>query len=94
MHIECQDSKHPEKKQVTLEDSIKQAAMDAGFFTEREYEIIVDLGLGICLPGDEKYTIKLKIGEFELNSGKPRESKKGYNRWSERFNTTTFKTVY
>ena len=94
MHIECQDSKHPERKQAGLEENIKQIAIDHGLFNENEYEIIVDIGLGICLPGDEKYTIKVKIGDFELNSSKPKESKPGYNRWSERFNTTTFKSVY
>ena len=94
MHIECQDSKHPERKQIELEDSIKQQAIDRGLYADHEYEIICDVGLGICLPGDEKYTIKVKIGDFELNSSKPKESKKGYNRWSERFNTTTFKSVY
>ena len=94
MHIECGDNKHPERKQVALEESIKQTAIDLGLFTENEYEIIADVGLGICLPGDEKYTIKIQIGDFTLQTSKPKESKPTYNRWSERFNTTTFKSVY
>ena len=79
---------------IALKEDIKPKAMELGLYAENEYEIIADIGLGICLPDDEKYTIKIKIGDFELNSSKPKEAKKGYNRWSERFNTTTFKTVY
>ena len=94
MHIECADSKHPERKQQPLNEDIKPKAMELGLYAENEYEIIADIGLGICLPDDEKYTIKIKIGDFELNSSKPKEAKKGYNRWSERFNTTTFKSCY
>ena len=66
MHIECADSKHPERKQAALEESIKQTAIDLGLFTENEYEIIAEVGLGICLPGNEKYTIKIQIGDFNL----------------------------
>lgn len=66
MQIDCEDSKHPERKQCPLEDSLKQTAIDFGLFTPNEYEIIADIGLGICLPGDEKYTVKIKIGDFEL----------------------------
>ena len=69
-------------------------AIDAGYFNENEYEVIADVGLGICLPGDESYKVKIKIGDFELTSSKPKESKKGYNRWSERFNTTVMKSSF
>ena len=64
MQIDCEDSKHPERKQCPLEDSLKQTAIDFGLFTENEYEIIADVGLGICLPGDEKYTVKIVIGDY------------------------------
>ena len=94
LHIECQDSKHPERKEQELEESIKQTAIDLGYFNEKEYEIIADVGLGICLPGNKKYKVRIKIGEFELTTSDPKESKDGYNRWSERFNTQTMKTSY
>ena len=42
--------------------------------------------MGIALPSNSKqYKVKIKIGEFELETDKPKESKPGYNRWSERF---------
>ena len=95
MHIECQDSKHPERKEVPLEETVKQTAIDLGLFTENEYEIIADIGLGICLPGDEKYYINIMIGDaYDVTTSKPKESKKGYNRWSERFPVQTIKSPY
>ena len=68
MHLECADSKHPERKMAPLEESIKQTAIDLGLFTENEYEIIADVGLGICLPADNKYTIKIQIGDFSIQT--------------------------
>ena len=94
MHIECEASKHPERKSVELEESIKQTAIDLGFFKENEYDFIADIGLGICLPGDNKYTVKVQIGDFSKTTAKPKEAKPGYNRWSERFAQETFKSVY
>ena len=50
--------------------------------------------MGICLPGHENYTVKIRIGDFVKSSKTPQESKPGYSRWSERINMTTFKSVY
>ena len=50
--------------------------------------------MGICLPGYENYTVRIRIGDFVMNSKAPAESKPGYNRWSERIGSTTFKSVY
>lgn len=40
--------------------------------------------MGICLPlsAENDYRVKIKIGEFELTTDKPKEGKPGYNRWS------------
>lgn len=42
----------------------------------------------------DKYHIKIKIGEYELETANPKEHKNGYNRWSERFNQTIMRTHY
>lgn len=42
--------------------------------------------MGINLPSNNtKYKVMIKIGDFELLTADPKEHKKGYNRWSERF---------
>jgi hypothetical protein len=86
MQIESVDSKHPERKEAVLEDTIKQQAISLGFFQEKEYEVIGEIGMGICLPSNSKqYKIKIKIGDFELITENPKEYKQGYCRWSERW---------
>jgi hypothetical protein len=36
-----------------------------------DYEIIAEIGMGISLPANEKYTAMLKIAEFEMKTDKP-----------------------
>ena len=39
-------------------------ATNIGYFKEKEYQIIADVGMGICLPSNSsKYKVKIKIGE-------------------------------
>lgn len=94
MQVESEDSKHPEKREQPLEDGIKQKAIDLQVGAEHEFEIIAEVGMGVCLPGQRDYKIKIKIAEFELITDKPKESKQGYNRWGHRFAQTTFKLPY
>ena len=57
--------------------------------------MIAEVGMGISLPSNSsKYKIKIAIGDFELLTEYPKEEKPGYNRWSERFQKTIFKTTY
>ena len=67
MQIEAADAKHPERKSQALEDTIKQDAISLGFFQEHEFDIIAEVGMGISLPSNSSsYTIKIKIGDFEM----------------------------
>ena len=86
MQIESNDAKHPERKEAPLEETIKQQAISLGLFEGHEYEVIGEIGMGICLPSNsQKYKIMIKIGDFELLTDNPKEFKSGYNRWSERW---------
>ena len=86
MQIEAEDSKHPERKEAVLDDTIKQQAISLGYFEDHEYEVIGEIGMGISLPSNStKYKVMIKIGDFELITEAPKEAKHGYNRWSERF---------
>ena len=86
MQIEAEEAKHPERKVQALEESINRQAIQLGFFQEHEYEVIAEVGMGICLPSNSKnYKVKICIGEFSMVTDAPKEAKNGYNRWSERF---------
>ena len=95
MHLESADCKHPERREQALEVTCKQAAVNGKLFTQRPYDLIVEVGQGICLPtNNTKYLIKIKIGEFEIITEAPKESKPGYNRWSYRCPQQVMKSVY
>ena len=51
-----------------------------------EYDLIADVGMGLCLPSyAETYTVKIKVAEHEFSTkGSPAEQKPGYNRWNQR----------
>mmetsp|Transcript_9294 Transcript_9294/g.6665 ORF Transcript_9294/g.6665 Transcript_9294/m.6665 type:complete len:85 (-) Transcript_9294:3814-4068(-) len=68
MNIECEDSKHPEKQEIDLDPEIKKKAVDLGYFEPKDYEIIADVGMGVMLPGKNKYKIKIVINDFEIES--------------------------
>lgn len=96
MHIEATDSKHPERKVQTLESGIKEQATDKKLFKEKSYDIIAEVGMGVSLPENSKqYRIKIKIGDaYEKVTANPKESKTGYNRWSERFEQIEAKSCF
>ena len=95
MQIEATDAKHPERKSQVLEDTIKQDAISLGFFQEHEFDVIAEVGMGIALPSNSSsYKVMIKIGDFEMLTESPKESKSGYNRWSERFQKRVMKTPY
>ena len=86
LHIESKEAKHPERKSCTLDENIKQQAVSLGLFDEVEYEVIAEVGMGIALPSNSsQYKVKIKIGDFEMETDWPKEYKTAYNRWSERF---------
>lgn len=51
-----------------------------------QYEIICEIGSGICLPEtNNKYKIRIAINDFNFSTEKPLESKNNYCRWNKRF---------
>ena len=93
MHIEAEEVKHPERKEQALDVKIKEESISLGLFDEQEYEIIAEIGLGISLPSNNTYyKVMIKIGDLEMTTAWPKEYKQGYNRFSERFQSTIFKS--
>jgi hypothetical protein len=104
MQIEAHDAKHPERDVRELEKTIKETAINLKCFKPRPYTIILEVGMGICLPpktsgglltSASPFKIRVKIGDaFDWTSGNPKEDKGTYSRWSERYNQQTIQTIY
>lgn len=45
-------------------------ALAEEYLIEREYEVIAEVGQGISLPGNEKYSIMIKLADNELRTDK------------------------
>ena len=65
-----------------------------GALEQNEYEIIVEIGVGICLPKKTNYHIKVSINDFFVETKDPKECKENYCRWSERLEGINFKGPY
>lgn len=60
----------------------------------KDYEIIAEVGVGIALPSNNKYTVKVKIADFEMRTPKPAVADNAFNRWNHRFETTVYQAPY
>lgn len=58
---------------------------------------MAEVSQGILLPGKEKYRIKIKVGDFEIQTDKPKSYTKGYCYWNykskEKHWTTSYQTL-
>lgn len=61
---------------------------------EHEYEIIAEIGQGIALPSNEKYSVMIKIADYVIKTEKPLHAENTYNRWNFRYNQATYKCPY
>jgi hypothetical protein len=82
----------PEITVLDLDDDTKNIALPQ--MEDHEYEIIAEVGLGISLPAEKKYSVKIKIADFEMRTEKPVAAEATYNRWNKRFNTTVYTCPY
>ncbi len=53
-------------QKITEEEKIKAQP----YFEDKEYEIIAEVGQGISLPSNEKYSVKIQLADFELKTEK------------------------
>ena len=58
-HISVYDTKAPEMKVIPLDNDFKQQCMQAGAFDNHEFEIIAEVGAGICLPGKKNFSVRI-----------------------------------
>lgn len=55
------------------------------YLQPHEFEVIAEVGQGISLPSNDKYTVMIKLGDVEFKTGPPVNAENTYNRWSHRF---------
>jgi hypothetical protein len=92
MQVVADKVEKPEINCLDLEEEIKSEALR--HMEDHEYEIMAEVGLGIALPSDKKYTVKIKIADFELKTDKPASADGTYNRWNKRFPVTVYTCPY
>lgn len=92
LQVLAEKAEKPEINVLDLDDEVKNAALK--HMEDHEYEIIAEVGLGISLPAEKKYTVKIKIADFEMKTDKPAFAEATYNRWNKRFNTTVYTCPY
>ena len=90
LEISSEECDKPKKGVEKLDPAVRDAAKEAGYYDDEEYEIWCEFGQGVALPkADEKYQVRLKVQDFKLQTTKLKEggdgSKGNYIRWSERF---------
>ena len=49
----------------------------------KQFELMVEIGQGICLPKSKDYKIRVAIADFFVDTKKPVEVKKNYCRWNQ-----------
>ncbi len=94
IHTSCIDTKNPEMKVSRLDEEFKQLLAKTRAFDIHEFEIMAEIGGGICLPGKKKYSVKIQINDFVFKTGPAVYQKGNYNRWNERFPLQVVKGPY
>lgn len=59
MHISAYDTKNPEMKVVPLDAEFKKEIIEKDVFKYEEFEIMAEVGMGICLSGKKEYRIRI-----------------------------------
>jgi C2 domain len=59
-----------------------------------EYEIMAEVGCGVCMPETKKYKIKISINDWSITTAAPLESKENYCRWNHRFDVQLLTCSY
>jgi hypothetical protein len=60
-----------------------------------KFDIIAEVCQGIALPKEkEKYNVMIKVADYQVKTEKPLLVEGTYNRWTCRFNQSTFEAPY
>ena len=67
----CEDAKHPicKRKDITDREVVNRVMQ---YMQPRDYQVVCELGQGICLPDTKSYKLKIQIGKRSWESGSPK----------------------
>lgn len=74
------------KKRDVQDQSVIDRVM--AFMAPRDYQIMAELGSGICLPDSDDYQLKMVIGKREWKSKDPKVTAANFCRWDKRYAET------
>jgi len=90
--VDAVKSEKPLLKVMDLEEEVIDQA--APYTEPHDYDVIAEVGMGIALPSDNKYKVKIQIAEHEWISEKPAFQEGNYCRWNFRFDQKTISLPY
>lgn len=91
MQVCLKKSEKPEMKVETINENILNKAKNKIEYST--FEIKAEVFQGICLPKG-KLKVKIKIGECEIITGKPKKAVNGFCFWNERFEEKVMEWPY
>ena len=83
MQVECYETEKPIAKVCKIEKELVEEA--SAYMGMKNYAIIAEIGQGIVLPKKKKYSIKIILGGFVLESNPAMFQQNNYNRFNQRF---------
>ena len=92
MQIECYQTDKPICQITNVEDRI--IAKSEEFKVKRKYQMIAEIGQGIALPYNNKFSVKILVGGEEFKTSEAKVMRKDYNRFNERFESRIVEYPY
>lgn len=102
MHVSAEKTDKPLLLVKDLSDTDIEASRK--YIEQREFEVIAEVGLGISLPkglgvmsiagSNEKFSVMIKIGDYEIKTEKAVYAENTYNRWNFRYKQACFTAPY
>ena len=83
MQITAEKTEKPQFSVQPIDPEVVELARP--YMEDKHFEIIAEVGQGVALPSDDKYTVMIKIADVELKTDKPVYAENTYNRWNKRF---------
>ena len=94
MHIKACDEEAPEHGLYNLTNKEVKDLKSPDFLSPKNYEIIAEVGMGICLPENKAYTIRISMANFSMDTDKASIVKPSQNVWNQRFEPFTIQAPY
>lgn len=92
LHIQVSDTKTPEKGTFDVDPAVLSKPGLNEILRLQRYQVQLEIGSGICLPGKEKYRVRLQMGKFVIDSNAPVTYSNGFCCWNQRVENKGYET--